>query len=122
MFPNASFTEVCKNNFIRGQLCMLLKIVFITIILPFILSLIFYIKFKRFLWLVPILAFVIGFVNILYSIVTCLPNESFINKLFFYFRNDSIMELSVIYLPIFVFSSVFTLLFYVFPKLFKYKK
>lgn len=95
-----------------GVLMILGILLFIIIVALFILL---YFRLKKYLWTIPVIVFVFGFINVFNNIISYPHHVSFIEKWNFYFSNDSSMELFVIYLPILIFSSILALLLYLLP-------
>jgi hypothetical protein len=89
----------------------MLRFLILVFCVPFILSLLFYFKLKKYLWLTPVITLVLALFLLFLDILTYMPREGFKEQFRLFFHNDTAMVLWVLYFPMIIASIFFTIVF-----------
>lgn len=87
------------------------------IVLPnVVLFTLFYFKARNKLWLLPVTVFIFDLLLTLKDILKFNSGLTFADKMDMYFKNDSSMTFYMIYMPMFIFSIVLVIIYYIVQK------
>lgn len=87
------------------------KVIILIFVIPFLTSFLIYFKFKKLLWLSPVIIFVLELIMLFRDIINYQPEETFKEQIRLFFHNDAVISLYILYFPMIITSIIFTLVF-----------